>query len=148
METYNNQTASNAAIHAGEHELRETLTLECWYPDHPPRTESALFARTKHHLIHVLDTPCWICGSRESREVHHAYVEWAFSEAVDWEKVKADHPGFDWSTFTAAEDFIDSAYQMRVLCAEHHRGKDRGVHMIPQPVWIIQKYVKDGFRLF
>lgn len=60
-----------------EHEQKLTLSVDIFYPDHEPRTESALFARTKHHLVKVLDTPCWICGSKDQREVHHFHAEWA-----------------------------------------------------------------------
>ncbi len=136
------------AAPAGEHELRETLSVDVFYPDHAPRKESNLFARTKHRLIEVLDTPCWVCGSKAAREVHHMIIEWAFADAIDWSKVKADYPDFDWATFKEPGDFVDSAYNMRVLCATHHRGADRGIHAIPYPIWLAQRYVKAGFVLF
>ena len=135
---------SNIKI-ANEHESHETIEIDFYYPDHSPRTESKIFARTKRHLIDVLDTPCWMCGTKENREVHHFHAEWADSEGIDWEKMKILHPNFSWSTFIDAEDFIDSEYNMRILCLKHHRGKDHGIHFVPYPIWIMQQIKKDSF---
>jgi hypothetical protein len=129
----------------GEHFVHESIEIDIFYPDHPPRTESKLFARTKHHLVAVLDTPCWVCGCKEKREVHHFHAEWADSDGIDWEKMKVNHPDFDWSTFKEASDFIDSQYNMMVLCEKHHRGKDHGIHMLPYPIWIQQRNEKTDF---
>lgn len=134
-----------AAAVAGEHEQREVITIDVFYPDHPPRKESALFAKTKHRLIHDLDTPCWVCGSKEKREVHHFHAEWADSEGIDFDKMRQFHPGFDWSTFREPSDFIDSEYNMLVLCEKHHRGKNHGIHMLPHPIWIMQRNQKASF---
>jgi hypothetical protein len=131
-----------------EHEFKESLEVDLFYPDHPPRKESNLFSKTKRHLVHDLDTPCWVCGSKESREVHHFHVEWAFADGVDWDKMKVLHPDFNWSTFKSAEDFVDSEYNMMVLCAEHHRHKDRGIHNLPYPLWIMERNKRADFILF
>jgi len=130
---------------SGEHEVSQTLEFQVYYPDHPPRTESALFRRTKHHLVAVLDTPCWVCGSKEQREVHHFHAEWADSEGIDWDKMRALHPNFPWSTFSEASDFIDSEYNMMVLCEKHHRAKGHGIHMIPYPIFVMQHNKRDDF---
>ena len=130
---------------SGEHEVHETIEIDIFYPDHAPREESYLFRKTKHHLIKVLDTPCFVCGSKDKREVHHFHLEWADSEGVDWDKVKKAHPNFSWSTFENPEDFVDSEYNMMVLCMKHHRGKDHGIHFLPYPIWIMQKLQKDDF---
>jgi hypothetical protein len=128
-----------------EHTQPETIHFSINYPDHAPRTESALFRATKHHLVKVLDTPCWVCGTKEGREVHHFHIEWADSEGVDWEKMRALHPAFDWSTFKEPADFVDSEYNMRVLCERHHRGINHGIHMLPYPIWIAQKVMRADF---
>jgi hypothetical protein len=133
---------------AKEHELKETLNIDVWYPDHAVRTESNLFARTKHHLIEELDTPCFVCGTKEAREVHHFHVEWAFSQGVDWDHMRVLHPTFDWTVFKAAEDFVDSIYNMMVLCQTHHRHADHGIHNLPYPIWIMQRQAMQGFALF
>ena len=125
-----------------EHEFKENIVIDIYYPDHSDRSTSNLFLRTKHHLVDVLDTPCWICSTKENREVHHYHVEWAFSDAVDWDIMKVVHPTFDWSKFKIAEDFVDSEFNMMILCQLHHRGKDAGIHYLPYPIWIAQKILK------
>jgi len=141
-------TATSANTATDRHEVKESFTVDVWYPDHDPRTTSNTFNHTKRHLIDDEDTPCWICGSKENREVHHFIVEWAYADAIDWDKVKKDHPTFDWAGFKTAEDFVDSIYNMRVLCQLHHRGLNHGIHTIPYPIWQVQKYVKDDFKMY
>jgi hypothetical protein len=130
-----------------EHEFKQTVQIDVYYPEHPPRKESRLFKKTKHHLIAVLNTPCWICGDRsEAREVHHFHAEWADSEAIDWDKMRMLHPNFPWSTFKEPTDFIDSEYNMMVLCEKHHRRKNHGIHMLPYPIWIMQRNQLETFK--
>ena len=131
-----------------EHEQKETITVDRFYYNHPPRKESSLFRHTKHQLIVVEDTPCWICGSKMSREVHHMTVEWADAEAVDWSEdsnIRKDFPNFPWAAFQEPEDFVDSRWNMRVLCKKHHIGKDHGIHALPYPIFQIQRYKKADF---
>lgn len=128
-----------------EHEVTEDIKIDIYYPDHAPRTESALFERTKHHLVHELDTPCYVCGSKDNREVHHFFVEWAYANAVDWDIMHKLHPDFHWDTFKTPEDFIDDPYNMMILCAKHHREKDHGIHMLPYPIWVVQKVLRADF---
>jgi hypothetical protein len=139
------QEHEQAPVVAHEHFQREQIEIDVYYPDHPPRTESALFRKTKHRLIAVLDTPCWVCRTKEGREVHHFHAEWADSEGIDWDRMRAVHPGFDWSTFKEPSDFIDSEYNMRVLCAKHHRGKGHGIHMMDYPHWVMQAIKRADF---
>lgn len=131
-----------------EHELKESIDIDIFYPNHPPRTESALFARTRHHVIDVLDTACWVCGSKEKRELHHWIIEWAYADGVDWERMREFYPDFDWTTFKEPGDFVDSAYNMLVLCEVHHRHKNHGIHMMPWPIFIMQRYKRDDFIMF
>lgn len=131
-----------------EHEFKESLVVDIFYPNHHPRKESNLFARTKHKMIDVEDTPCFVCGSKELREVHHFHLEWAFSDAVDWDIMKKIHPDFDWTTFKSAEDFVDSEYNMMILCQNHHRHVNHGIHNLPFPIWEAQRYMKADFKLF
>lgn len=150
-----------------EHEQTETLHLEVFYPAHEPRTESSIFEETKRRgksdgLV------CCICGAEP--EYHHALVEWAFSEDVDWVLLKQialfqvkelkgvpvqkllislicqylAFKGFDWASFdpSKSETFVDSLAQMLPLCALHHREKERGIHMTTFPFWILQAFPK------
>lgn len=129
-----------------EHEVKETLSIDIFYPDHSPRTESALFRRTKRGLIDLDNAPCWICGTRENREVHHFHAEWADADGIDWDKMRLLHPAFDWTDFKEATDFIDSRYNMMVLCKYHHTHKNHGIHMMPYPIWIMQRNMGADFK--
>ena len=71
----------------GEHEKRDTLAEDVYYPNHDPRTESATFRHTKQSG-HLAKRPCAISGRVEDAEYHHMFIEWAFADAVDWEMVK------------------------------------------------------------
>ena len=128
-----------------EHEFKQTLTVDIYYPDHPPRTESSTYRASHRYLIKTLDLPCEVCGSKENRETHHMFCEWADAEAVDWNKMKRLHPDFNWEQFKDPEDFVDSTYNLVVLCMDHHRGKDKGIHMLPYPIWQAQKFLRDDF---
>ena len=33
-----------------------------------------------------------------------------------------------------------------LLCKEHHTGKDAGIHDMPFPLWIAQKYAREGYQ--
>jgi hypothetical protein len=72
-----------------EHEKRDTITEDVFYPDHEhPRTESATFRQTKA-AGHAQKLPCAISGHVDGVEYHHLFCEWAFADAVDWHLVKA-----------------------------------------------------------
>ncbi len=141
------------------HELRRTLHEKVFYPEHPPRKASAEYERTRHHLIVELDTPCFICGVRQSTlddpslnpdgatamELHHWEIEWALCDAVDPTKLTPFFP--EVVDRASLERFLDSAENGKVLCNVHHRHIERGIHTLEYPVWIAQKYVRDGYQL-
>ena len=71
-----------------EHEKKDTLEEDVFYPDHPnPRAESSTFRHTKSEG-HREKTHCCISGHLDEVEYHHVFCEWAFADAVDWETVK------------------------------------------------------------
>lgn len=72
---------------AGEHAVRVTDVEIEYYPDHPPRTESATFRHTKA-AGHKAGLRCAVSG-QPSPEYHHLWCEWADADAVDWVAVKA-----------------------------------------------------------
>lgn len=147
-----------------------------WYPPHPPRKASALYSQTHHRLVALEDRPCVVCGVRNSTllvptnnlvhakaiETHHALIEWAGANAIDWDKLAADHPDLrtlmqlasayhahllaNDGTFGGKLDpaivtaFVDSPDQMLVICDVHHRSSGKGVHMITGPIWELQRY--------
>lgn len=141
-------TTKQSDVH-GEHEVKMTVEVDIYYPDHVQRTESSLFHKNKHYLIQVMDTPCWCCGSKEHREVHHKILEWADSEGVDWNHMQALYPDFpEWKTCDLPTGFVDHLYNLQVLCMECHRGKGRGIHFLPYPIWLMQRHKRADFVMF
>lgn len=130
--------------------IHSDFTVE--YPDHEqPRKEqgeSPVFRATKKHW-HSIGAKCLVNNKdcKGNVEIHHRFVEWAAQEAADWEKLRKDHPGFDWSKFKNPEDFVDSIYNTEPLCALHHRGPaPYGKHNTPDPIWYMQLYVLQEFE--
>jgi len=70
-----------------EHEYAHALKEDVYYPEHPPRTESATFRETKRSG-HAAKLPCAVSGVTDEVEYHHVFIEEAFMNAVDWRMVK------------------------------------------------------------
>ncbi len=73
---------------ANEHELKETLSEDVYYPDHEARTESPTFRATKRDMDAAGMNVCAVCGDTDKVQWHHRFIEWAFANAVDWEWIK------------------------------------------------------------
>ena len=134
----------SAASVAGHLQTR-TLTESIWYPDHDPRKASAEYKKVHQHLIYELDSPCWICGIRQSQlpagefmETHHWHVEWALVNRIDPSLIIQDFP------MDNLQEWLDSEGNMLVLCSEHHRHGLIGIHSITYPAWVAQRWLKDG----
>ena len=147
------------------HDLKETLTVEVETPGHDPRgAESELFRKTKAKLYEssqVLFTPtpeagrCFICGKTEQElgeplESHHMGIEWSFANApILWDMVEKDFPHFDWKSFNPATPMVfvdDMEAQGLLLCKKHHTGKDEGIHNLPFGLWLMQRYLANGYK--
>ena len=144
------------------HEMKHSITEFIVMPDHEKRTESSLFAKNKRTLVKQLDLPCWVCGSRDAREVHHLH-EWSLWNALDPEKVLDTLHIFDPYGYThnMGEKDIESPDDIRnllVLCGHcdidgipvaggHHRGVDAGIHDLTFPTWIAQRATKAGMSI-
>jgi len=131
------------------------------FPKHEPRKSSAIYRRTHLNMKHM---PCFICGKTNEKdnihvETHHFYIEKAAENAIDWkvfgefaDKIYNIQTGeslaqFDWSVVATNPDlFVDSEQNMIVLCKQHHTSGKYGIHHIPFPDWILQKFPKDGFQ--
>jgi hypothetical protein len=128
-------------------QLNRRLDERVAYPPHPPRKSSSTYTRTHHHLVYVMDAPCWICGIRHSQggamETHHYRFEWASQFGLDLAKVEADFP--DLTDQAKLAEWVDSEGNMLVLCATHHRAQLEGIHMITYPAWLLQRYQGDEF---
>lgn len=132
------------------HVERETLTVEVNVPGHDPRTNQPLFEKTRKELI-ARDGCCFICGSTVNLEAHHSPIEWSLANMVDWSvngAIRKDFPHFDWANFdeTAPYSFVDNMLiNGLLLCKTHHIEVGRGIHAMPYPLWIAQRYAKDGY---
>ena len=96
----------------------------------------------------------------ESLETHHFYCEKYAQTMIDWEKFglfakncyniqTGENIGanFDWQEVEKNPDiFVDSPYNMIVLCKQHHTSGNKGLHHVPFPDWILQKYPKNNFE--
>jgi hypothetical protein len=135
------------------------------YPSHEPRKNSSIYNKTHNLLINIRDTPCFICNKTKSNdnvilETHHFYCEKAAQNAIDWNKFEEFAKkcyniqtgeniwkNLDWSKVKNNPDiFVDSEYNMIVLCQEHHRSGNKGIHHVPFPDWILQKYPLHNFN--
>jgi hypothetical protein len=54
---------------------------------------------------------------------------------------------FNWDEVAENPDiFVDSPQNMIVLCKTHHISAKKGIHNVPFPNWVLQKYPKQGFE--
>lgn len=139
------------------HEERETLTVDVNIPGHDPRKATPLFIKTRKHLIEREGGRCWVCGctaeeSGHPIEAHHYPIERSFAEMVDWSEgsqIRKDFPNFGWGSFDPSDPYTfvdDMNVNGRLLCKAHHIGRDEGVHALPEPVWLAQRYGKEGYK--
>jgi len=146
------------------HEEKLTLSVDVEIPGHEARTETSLFRHTKAQLLEREGHRCWICGRTPEQtghpaQVHHHPVERSLANAIDFKLVQRDcedgmygpdAQSFDWKAFFSHGDvyaFVDNALANgRVLCPEHHIGKDAGIHMLPYPLHLAQRYIRDGYQ--
>lgn len=132
------------------------------YPDHIQRSSSPEYTKTHKKLCVELNLPCWVCGKNRPEvqtESHHFFCEWADQTAVDWNRFaefikKFPNPQtgelfadkFSWDEVQKNPTlFVDSVYNMIILCEEHHRDKVKGIHHVPFPNWIVQSFPLSGF---
>jgi len=134
------------------------------YPEHEERKTTSIFRKTRHTLINEKKLTCFICGVGSSKdhplEVHHFYCEKYAQTMINWEKFgefakncyniqtgEKLAANFDWLAVKQNPDiFVDSVYNMVVLCKQHHTSGNKGIHHVPFPDWILQKYPSDGYE--
>ena len=147
------------------HEEKETLSVEVEIPGHAPRgAATPLFERSKKILMERVGGRCFICNGTESEvgflQAHHYPVERSLATAWDWPRFIADCKAgkwgvycqaFHWEGFDPDKDpyqFVDDmSCNGLLLCQAHHIGKDEGIHDLPHPLWIWQKYAPEGYKL-
>ncbi|QOT75040.1 hypothetical protein [Cupriavidus basilensis] len=145
------------------HEEKETLAVDVLLPGHEARTTTPLFLHSKKALIEREGGRCFICGetaeeSGHPLEAHHHPIERSLANMIDWASVaefaRAGALGphaaaFDWDAFDPADPYAfvdDMTVNGLLLCKAHHTGKDEGIHDMPFPLWIAQKYAREGYQ--
>lgn len=145
------------------HEEKETLVVEVNIPGHEARTTTTLFLHSKKTLIAREGGRCFICGGTAQTtghplEAHHHPVERSLANMIDWDLFRSEcqagmwgehAAGFDWSKFDPADPYSfvdDMTVNGLLLCKAHHTGKDEGIHDMPYPLWIAQKYGQEGYQ--
>ena len=147
------------------HEEKETLSVDVEIPGHALRVTTPLFERTKKILIERVGGRCFICNGTAAEigsplQAHHYPVERSLATAWDWPRFIADCKSGRWGVYCQAfhwEGFdpISDPYQFvddmsvngLLLCEHHHIGKDEGIHDLPHPLWIWQKYAPEGYQV-
>lgn len=137
----------------------ETRGLVEFFPEHPPRTDSAEYRATHKLLVVTLDGACADCGVRTSTlgdpernphgatqlETHHYPIQRELADAVDPIKVGRDFPEVvDRRTLKL---FIDGPKNMLVLCDVDHRSPTRGIHHLNASMQAVKRYLLDGYVL-
>lgn len=139
------------------HEEKNTLKVDIYIPGHDPRVTTALFSKSRKHLIEREYGRCHVCKCTAEEtghplEAHHFPIERSMAEMIDWSEgsqIRKDFPGFGWGSFDEADpySFVDDMNTNGLLlCKQHHTGGDEGIHAIPHPLWIAQKYGKEGYK--
>ena len=144
------------------HKFEATLHENYFVPPHEPRTPSPEYEALRHHLVVELDTPCNICGVRQSTlnepnlneikatalELHHKVVEWSWHTVADKNKIGVDYPQVLNMTDSQFLDWLDHSPDIAlILCDVHHRHRDLGIHEISDPSFNLVKYLRDDFTL-
>ena len=145
------------------HEQKDTLIVDINIPGHEARTTTKLFTESKKKLLGRDGARCWICNrtaeeSGHPLEAHHWIIERSLANMIDWDLVKTDceagiwgkdAQAFDWSKFDEKDpySFVDDMIPNgKILCKEHHTAPDSGIHDLPYPLWLAQRYGKEGYQ--
>ncbi len=139
------------------HETTEAVSNVEMSPPHAPREDTPLYRKAHHFLIVEKDSPCEVCGVRNSTlgdaaqnpfhaqalESHHYPIERSLAAACDPKKVHQDYPSvYDQDTLM---QFVDSPGNLKILCDVHHRSLEHGIHHLLPADFAVQKYLLDGY---
>lgn len=148
------------------HEERDTFSVDVFIPGHDPRVSTPLFLKSRLALIAREGGRCFVSGmtaeqSGHPLEAHHHPIERSFANMIDWERFAADcklgvwgphAQAFDWPAFLNASPFDpykfvdDMTVNGLLLAKQFHTIGDEGIHNLPYPVWLAQKYGKEGYK--
>ncbi len=129
------------------HEMNRTIVEHIDYPPHEPRTATPEYEHNRHVLLERITQGCWICGTHENLETHH-WFEWALWNDLNPETVRVtlrmlDFYGYAHAAGDAPIKTPDDIRNLVILCAHHHRMKDKGIHDLTFPIWLAQKAARN-----
>lgn len=138
------------------HLIERTLKVVSVDPNEEKRTESLEFRDAKRRLKQDGHMQCWVCGTTDNLQVHHAALEWSTRDLADFAKIKVfveefDPYGYGRLLRNQPLTSIEDVRCMLVLCQKHHTGVDHadggygtGIHDMDWPTWLMQKLSRDG----
>lgn len=134
------------------HKLTKTITEYAIVPEHATRKESDRFENNREILIQRVGK-CYICDGTENLQAHHYGCEWSFwndCDHIKLQKYLLDFDIYGFSQFYRSRtiDSPDDIRNLMLLCEKHHIEKERGIHEMTFPMWIMQKIVNDRSDLF
>lgn len=144
------------------HETHESVSTISLTPPHLPRTETPIYKATHERLVIQEDRPCFVCGVRHSdlqdearradpkinpkgsvqQESHHWPIERSLLTGIDRERLAQDYPTV--RQFKSLEEWVDSEFNMLVLCDQCHRGEQGIHHVLPQDFFAAKYAIRDA----
>ena len=146
-----------------QHEEKETLVVDVEIPGHDERKTTALFSCSRKLLIEREGGRCNVCGATAEEsghplEAHHHPIERSLMNMIDWKLFQSDCQAgvwgknardFDWVKLETdgPEAFVDDMLvNGLLLCKLHHTALNEGIHTLPFPLWVAQKYGLEGYE--
>jgi hypothetical protein len=133
---------------AQRHDVHATHRYTVHFPEHGPRTDDPHYIDFDHyHRTHKATAKCYIgerkgfdeCDLNAPLELHHAHIEFALTNGVNFAALEKDYPGISDPTRVGA--WVESEQNFRWLCAYHHRSTEAGAHAISHSDWEANQYV-------
>lgn len=134
------------------HDQVETRHYTMHFPDHEAREDDPHYVDFEAvRRAWKADPEKWQCAVGKQRgdfsecsltqplELHHSHVEFALQNDVDLAWLEHDYPGVSNSKEVGA--WVESAENLEVLCAFHHRGHG-GVHIVAASDFEAERYIK------
>lgn len=116
------------------------------YPAHLPRTEDPHYVDFEHYRkTHVATAKCKFVGTAGEAqcvpglELHHAFIEFALANGVDFAALEKDFPGISDPTQVGA--WVETDANFEWYCPAHHRGHG-GAHVAAYADFIAEHYVR------
>ena len=131
------------------------------FPPHPARQDDPHYADFDHYhrktrktarcyigervgygdCLDAKGTPCpppADGGEQPGLELHHSHIEFSLQNGISLKALEKDYPGI--SNRSAVGDWIESADNLRWLCAYHHRGAG-GAHTASHADYEASQYI-------